>query len=52
MLPETTLLANQLLIALPSLADPQFSRTVSLICQHDADGAMGLVINQIGRAHV
>ena len=46
MLPETTPLANQLLIALPSLADPNFSRAVALICQHDADGAMGLVINR------
>ena len=46
MLPDPTPLANQLLIALPSLADPHFSRTVSLICQHDADGAMGLVINR------
>lgn len=46
MLPEKTILANQLLIALPSLADPNFSRAVALICQHDADGAMGLVINR------
>ncbi len=47
MLPETTLLfANQLLIALPSLADPHFSRAVALICQHDDEGAMGLVINR------
>lgn len=46
MLPETTFLANQVLIALPSLADPHFARTVALICQHDADGAMGLVINR------
>jgi putative transcriptional regulator len=46
MLPDPTPLANQLLIALPSLADPNFSRTVSLICQHDAEGAMGLVINR------
>jgi putative transcriptional regulator len=46
MLPETTFLANQVLIALPSLDDPNFSRTVALICQHDADGAMGLVINR------
>ena len=46
MLPEPTPLANQLLIALPSLADPNFARTVALICQHDADGAMGLVINR------
>ncbi len=41
-----TPLANQLLIALPSLADPNFSRTVALICQHDADGAMGVVVNR------
>jgi putative transcriptional regulator len=46
MLPDPTPLANQLLIALPSLDDPNFFRTVSLICQHDADGAMGLVINR------
>ncbi len=46
MLPETTPLANQLLIALPSLADPNFSRAVALICQHDSEGAMGLVINR------
>ena len=46
MLPDPTPLANQLLIALPSLADPNFFRTVSLICQHDADGAMGLVVNR------
>lgn len=46
MLPDPTPLANQLLIALPSLADPNFARTVSLICQHDADGAMGLVVNR------
>lgn len=46
MLPDPTPLANQLLIALPSLADPNFFRTVSLICQHDSDGAMGLVINR------
>jgi putative transcriptional regulator len=44
--PDPTPLANQLLIALPSLADPNFSRTVSLICQHDVEGAMGLVINR------
>ena len=43
---DPTPLANQLLIALPSMADPNFFRTVSLICQHDAEGAMGLVINR------
>lgn len=39
-------IANQLLIALPALADPHFARSVALICQHDADGAMGVVINR------
>lgn len=38
--------ANHLLIALPSLADPNFARSVSLICQHDDNGAMGVVVNQ------
>ena len=46
MLPDATPLANQLLIALPALEDPNFARTVSLICQHDGDGAMGLVVNR------
>jgi putative transcriptional regulator len=37
---------NQLLIALPALDDPHFARGVALICQHDADGAMGVVVNR------
>lgn len=39
-------LANQVLIALPALDDPNFSRSVTLICQHDADGAMGVMVNR------
>jgi putative transcriptional regulator len=39
-------LANQLLIALPALDDPRFARSVVLICQHDDDGAMGVVVNR------
>ena len=44
---EPTALANQLLVALPSLADPNFARAVALICQHDDDGAMGVVVNRV-----
>jgi putative transcriptional regulator len=40
-------LADHFLIAMPSLADPHFVRGVTLICQHDANGAMGLVINHL-----
>lgn len=42
----TTNLTNQFLIAMPALADPNFARTVSYICQHNTDGAMGIVINR------
>lgn len=39
-------LSRQLLVALPTLDDPNFSRTVTLICQHDEHGAMGIVVNR------
>lgn len=39
-------LTKQLLIAMPSMEDPNFSRTVTLICEHTQDGAMGIIINQ------
>ena len=42
----TTSLAEQFLIAMPGMQDPHFARTLSLICQHDAQGAMGLVLNR------
>ncbi len=43
---DTRALANQLLIAMPGMGDPNFSRTVTLLCQHDEHGAMGVVINR------
>lgn len=42
----TSPLENQFLIALPQLDDPNFARSVTLICRHDAEGAMGIVINR------
>jgi len=38
-------LENQLLIAMPSLGDPYFNKTVTYICEHNEEGAMGLIIN-------
>ena len=39
-------LSNQLLIAMPGMADPNFSTTVTLVCEHNSDGALGLIINR------
>ena len=41
-----TSLANQFLVAMPALDDSYFSRSVIYICEHDDEGAMGLVINK------
>jgi putative transcriptional regulator len=38
-------LENHLLIAMPSLGDPFFNKTVTYICEHNEEGAMGLIIN-------
>jgi len=39
-------LNNHFLIAMPALADPHFSHTVTYICEHTPQGAMGVVINR------
>ncbi len=39
-------LSNQLLIAMPGMADPNFSTTVTLVCEHNSDGALGIIINR------
>ncbi|MCC6202008.1 MAG: YqgE/AlgH family protein [Gammaproteobacteria bacterium] len=39
-------LSNHFLIAMPSLADPNFQQTVTLICAHGDEGAMGIVVNR------
>ncbi len=41
-------LEGQMLIAMPSMGDPRFERTVIYLCAHsEAHGAMGLVINKL-----
>ncbi len=39
-------LTNQFLIAMPGMHDPNFQQTVTLVCAHNEDGAMGIVINR------
>jgi len=39
-------LSNHFLVAMPALADPNFSQTVTLICEHNERGALGIVVNR------
>jgi putative transcriptional regulator len=39
-------LDGQMLIAMPSMADERFSRSVIYVCAHSSEGAMGIVVNQ------
>lgn len=45
-------LKGKLLLASPTLLDPNFARTVVLIAEHDEEGAMGLVLNRPAEATV
>ena len=40
-------LTGQFLIAMPTMGDPRFERSVIYMCAHSADGAMGLVVNRV-----
>jgi len=40
-------ITGQLLVAMPTMRDPRFTRTVIYMCAHTSDGAMGLVINRL-----
>tara|TARA_Y100001001_G_scaffold132491_1_gene132397 strand:- start:342 stop:950 length:609 start_codon:yes stop_codon:yes gene_type:complete len=42
---QQTSLMGKLLIAMPDMGDQRFDRAVILICAHDKDGAMGIVLN-------
>lgn len=39
-------LRNHFLLSMPSLEDPNFQRTLTLVCDHSEHGAMGLIINR------
>ncbi len=43
---EHTYINNQFLFSMPNLADPFFAETVTYICEHNENGAVGLVINR------
>lgn len=43
---EPTYLTGHLLIAMPAMQDPNFVKTVTYICEHSDQGALGIVINR------
>ncbi len=43
---EDSYLVGQLLVAMPSMQDTRFAKTVIYMCAHNAEGAMGLVVNR------
>jgi putative transcriptional regulator len=44
---QTNWLTGQLLIAMPTMADPRFAHAVIYMCSHGPNGAMGLVLNRL-----
>ena len=40
-------LRGQFLMAMPGLADPNFYQTVTCVCEHNQEGAMGLIVNRV-----
>ena len=45
-------LRNHILIAMPGMNDPMFVNSITYICDHSAEGAMGLVINRTLDIHL
>ena len=44
---ERGYLDGQMLIAMPSMRDERFARTLIYVCAHSSEGAMGIVVNQV-----
>lgn len=44
--PGSGFLDGQMLIAMPTIRDAEFARTLIYLCAHSAEGAMGIVLNQ------
>jgi putative transcriptional regulator len=45
--PAQGFFTGQLLIAMPTMPDPRFARTVIYMCAHSDEGALGLVVNKL-----
>jgi len=45
-MPAQDFLTNQFLIAMPAMEDPNFRESVTFICEHSPQGALGIIINR------
>lgn len=45
--PDNLFLTEQFLMAMPDMQDPNFSKTVTCVCEHSSNGAVGIVINRM-----
>lgn len=43
---ENTNLTGHFLIAMPAMADPYFAKSLTYICEHNPEGALGVVVNR------
>jgi putative transcriptional regulator len=43
---ESVSLANHFLIAMPAMNDPNFARSLTYLCEHNAEGALGIIVNR------
>lgn len=43
---ETTILKGSLIVAMPHMEDPNFKKSVILLCEHNDQGAMGIIVNR------
>jgi putative transcriptional regulator len=43
---QTVNLTNQFLIAMPTLTDPYFAKALVYVCEHNEQGALGLIVNR------
>ncbi|MBS1211686.1 MAG: hypothetical protein H6R26_302 [Proteobacteria bacterium] len=46
MIEQPVNLTNHFLIAMPGMADPFFAKTVTYLCQHGPEGALGIIVNR------
>ena len=44
---QSASLKGHFLMAMPAMTDPNFVHTVTCLCEHNKNGAMGLIINRV-----